>query len=62
MKPERRGFAASAVANKQQLRERLAALPFAEKLAILERLRDRSRAIATAGLRKVQTSEARRRP
>lgn len=32
-------------------REQLAALPFAEKLRILERLRARSLAIAAAGLR-----------
>jgi hypothetical protein len=33
-------------------RKRLASLPFAEKIKILERLRERSRAIAAAGLRK----------
>lgn len=35
-------------------RERLAALPFAEKLKILEKLRARSLAIAAAGLRDYQ--------
>ena len=41
--------------DKEKERERrrlLAALPFAKKLKILERLRDRSRAIAASGLRK----------
>ena len=33
-------------------RKRLASLPFSEKLKILEKLRDRSRAIAASGLRK----------
>jgi len=33
-------------------RKRLAALPFSEKLKILEKMRDRDRAIAAAGLRK----------
>ena len=35
-------------------REQLAALPFAEKLKILEKLRARSLAIAAAGLRDYQ--------
>jgi len=34
------------------MRKRLAALSFSEKIQILERLRDRDRAIAAAGLRK----------
>jgi len=33
-------------------RQRLAALPFSEKLKILEKMRERDRAIAAAGLRK----------
>lgn len=33
-------------------RKRLAALPFSEKLKILEKMRERDRAIAAAGLRK----------
>lgn len=36
----------------KQRRKRLAALPFSEKLKILEKMRDRDRAIAAAGLRK----------
>ncbi|HEY7351231.1 MAG TPA: hypothetical protein VH596_00565 [Terriglobales bacterium] len=34
------------------MREKLAALSFSEKIRILEKLRDRSKAIAAAGLRK----------
>ena len=36
----------------QERRKRLAALPFSEKLKILGKLRDRSRAIRASGLRK----------
>ena len=36
---------------KQEMRKRLAALSFSEKIKILEKLRDRSLAIAAAGLR-----------
>jgi hypothetical protein len=36
----------------KQRRKRLASLPFSEELKILEKLRDRSRAIAVAGMRK----------
>jgi hypothetical protein len=36
----------------KERRKRLASLAFSEKLKILEKLRDRSRAIAAAGLRK----------
>jgi hypothetical protein len=36
---------------KQAMRKRLAALSFTEKIKILEKLRDRDRAIAAAGLR-----------
>ena len=35
-------------------RKRLASLPFSEKLKILEKLRDRNRAIAASGLRKTK--------
>jgi hypothetical protein len=38
--------------SKPKLRERQAALSFTEKIKILERLRDRERAIAASGLRK----------
>jgi hypothetical protein len=38
--------------SKRETRKRLAALPFAEKLILLEKLRDRSLAIATSSLRK----------
>jgi hypothetical protein len=36
----------------KERRKRLASLPFSEKLKILEKLRDRDRVIAAAGLRK----------
>lgn len=38
--------------DEKERRKRLASLPFSEKLKILEKLRDRSRAIAGGGLRK----------
>jgi hypothetical protein len=38
--------------SKQGLRNRLASLSFSEKIKILERLRDRSLALAAAGLRR----------
>ena len=37
---------------KERMRKRLAALSFSEKTKILERLRDREKAIAAAGLRR----------
>ncbi len=37
--------------NDQERRKRLAALPFSEKIKILEKLRQRSRAIGASGLR-----------
>lgn len=37
--------------SKPQLQARLAALSFSEKIKILEKLRDRERAIAACGLR-----------
>jgi len=39
-------------ASKRQMRRRLAALPFAEKLRILEELRDRSLALGANPLRR----------
>ena len=38
--------------NKQEMRTQLASLSFSEKIKILEKLRDRDRAIAASGLRK----------
>jgi hypothetical protein len=38
--------------SKPKLRTRLAALSFSEKVKILEKLRERSRAIAACGLRR----------
>jgi hypothetical protein len=38
--------------SKQEMRKRLAALSFSDKVKILERLRDRSLALAAAGLRR----------
>ena len=37
---------------KNEMRERLAKLSFTEKVKILEKLRDRERAIAASGLRR----------
>jgi len=37
---------------KERMRKRLAALSFSEKVKILEKLRDREKAIAAAGLRR----------
>jgi hypothetical protein len=36
----------------KERRKRLASLPFAEKIKIVERMRDRNRVIAASGLRK----------
>ena len=38
--------------SKWEMRQRLAALPFADKVKLLEQLRDRSLAIAASGLKK----------
>ncbi len=46
----------------KERRMRLASLPFAEKLKILEKLRDRDRAIAASGLRKAKVSRAVEKP
>jgi len=38
--------------SKREMRRRLAALPFADKVKLLEQLRDRSLAIAASGFKK----------
>ncbi len=38
--------------SKREMRQRLASLPFAEKVKLLEQLRDRSVTIAASGLKK----------
>jgi hypothetical protein len=43
--------------SKSETRKRLAALTFAEKLKLLEKLRDRSLLLARAGLRKGSTEK-----
>jgi hypothetical protein len=44
--------------DKSRMRKRLASLDFSEKIQILEKLRDRDRAIAAGGLRpKTATSD-----
>jgi hypothetical protein len=43
--------------SKDEMRRRLAALSFTEKIKILEKLRDRDKAIAAAGLRKKPPSQ-----
>ncbi|HOX56046.1 MAG TPA: hypothetical protein P5205_02795 [Candidatus Paceibacterota bacterium] len=40
--------------SKRETRKRLAALPFSEKVILLEKLRDRSRLIASSPLRRQQ--------
>ena len=40
--------------NDKERRKRLASLPFSEKLKILEKLRERDRAIAACGLSKMK--------
>ena len=42
----------------KERRKRLASLPFAEKLRILEKLRERNRVIANSGLRKSSVRQA----
>jgi hypothetical protein len=44
----------------KERRKRLAALPFSEKLKILEKLRERSRVIAASGLRKMVIHQQKR--
>jgi hypothetical protein len=43
--------------SKPKLQARLKSLSFSEKIKILEKLRDRERAIATAGLRRKPSNE-----
>jgi hypothetical protein len=43
--------------SKRAMRRRLAALPFADKVKLLEQLRDRSRAIASSPLRQKFTQQ-----
>lgn len=44
--------------SKKDMRKRLAALSFSEKVKILEKLRDRSIALAASGLRRKPTKSA----
>lgn len=44
--------------SKPKLQARLAALSFSEKIKILEKLRDREKAIAAAGLRRTAAASA----
>jgi hypothetical protein len=44
---------------KERMRKRLAALSFTEKIRILEKLRDRDRSIAAAGLRRKPNRQTR---
>lgn len=44
--------------SKPKLQARLAALSFSEKIKILEKLRDREKAIAAAGLRRAKKNKA----
>jgi hypothetical protein len=46
------------LAGKVEMRKRLAALSISEKIKILEKLRDREKAIAAAGMRRRQTSNS----
>jgi len=45
------------IQGKERMRKRLAALSFTDKIKILEKLRDREKAIAAAGLRRKTTTE-----
>jgi len=47
--------------SKSRLRKELAALSFTEKIAILEKLRDREKALTAAGVRKKQAPEKARK-
>jgi hypothetical protein len=47
--------------SKPKLEARLAALSFSEKVKILEKLRDREKAIAAAGLRRTAPASAKPR-
>jgi hypothetical protein len=48
--------------DKSKLRSRLASLSFTEKIKILEKLRDRDKAIAAAGLRRKPESQSAKKP
>ena len=45
------------IQGKERMRKRLAALSFTEKIKILEKLRDRDKAVAAAGLRRKPPTE-----
>lgn len=45
--------------SKEHMRKRLASLSFSEKIKILEKLRDRSPAIAASGLRRKKSKSSR---
>ena len=47
--------------SKQEMRKRLAALSFTEKVRILEKLRDRSVALAASGLREKAEGDVRKK-
>ncbi len=47
--------------SKLEMRKRLAALSFSEKIGILEKLRDRSLALAASGLRQKSARGARKK-
>lgn len=49
-----------AIQGKQRMRERLAALSFTDKIKILEKLRDRDKLIAAAGLRPKPVGQSRK--
>ena len=46
--------------SKQEMRKRLAALTFSEKIRILEKLRDRSLALAASGQRREATRDSKK--
>jgi hypothetical protein len=48
--------------SKPKMRTRLASLSFSEKIKILEKLRDRSQAIAASGLRRTLAREGGKKP
>jgi hypothetical protein len=48
--------------DKSRMRSKLAALSFTEKIKILERLRDRDKAIAAAGLKQKPEPQSARKP
>jgi hypothetical protein len=48
--------------DKSKMRARLTALSFSEKIKILEKLRDREKAIAASGLRQKAAPEGSRKP